>query len=188
MCDGIGGNYECLEKRWCNPFKNPTKQIKGRFKTISLEMSDKAKVKLVQIPGKKLGSNCWIQIYKCLSDEEGSRCILDEEMKEFDTSASVETEEKYQWICLCYWNFSTENKRVSHYSGKVHLGKRKISSAMQKRVVKTKNQDVYQMRKWKSLIQVLLQKQKRNINECFSAIGISPLKTKEFHITLEKFI
>ena len=44
-----------------------------------------------------------------------------------------------------------------------------------------KNQDVYQMRKYKSWIQVLLQEQKRNINECFSVIGISPLKTKGLH-------
>ena len=46
-------NYNWLEKR-CNPFKNYKKQIKSGLKPISLEMADKAKAKLVLIPGKKL--------------------------------------------------------------------------------------------------------------------------------------
>ena len=55
-------NYEWLEKRCCDPFKNHRKQIKGGLKPICLEMADKAKAKLVLILGKKFYPNCRIQI------------------------------------------------------------------------------------------------------------------------------
>ena len=45
--------HEWLEKSYCNPFKNHKKQIKGGLKAISLDLADKAKAKLVLIPGKK---------------------------------------------------------------------------------------------------------------------------------------
>ena len=62
--------YEWLEKSSCNPFKNHKKQIKGNLKAISLELVDKAKAKLVLIPGKKLCPDCRIRISKLLPDDE----------------------------------------------------------------------------------------------------------------------
>ena len=50
--------YEWLEKSCCNPFKSHKKQIEGSLKAISLDLADKAKAKLVFIPGKKLCPNC----------------------------------------------------------------------------------------------------------------------------------
>ena len=67
------------------------KQIKGCLKPISLEMVNKAMVKLVLIPGKKLCPNCQIQIHKLLPDEE-PRHVSDEEIQELEAGTSAESE------------------------------------------------------------------------------------------------
>jgi len=84
--------YEWLEKRCCNPFKTHKKQITGGLKPISVEMADKAKAKLVLIPGKKLCPNCRTQIRKLLSDEEEPRHVSDKEIQELEAGTSTESE------------------------------------------------------------------------------------------------
>ena len=54
-------------------------------------MADKAKANLVLIPGKKLYSNCQIQIHKLLPNEE-SRHVSDEEIQELEADTSAESE------------------------------------------------------------------------------------------------
>ena len=80
--------YEWFEKSCCNPFKNHKKQIKGSLKAISLELADKAKAKLVLIPGKKLCPNCRIRISKLLPNDEKQRRVSDEEIQKLNTSTS----------------------------------------------------------------------------------------------------
>ena len=137
---------------------------KGGLKPISVEMADKAKAKLVLIPGKKLCPNCWIRIHKLLpedeeprhlsdeeiqeleagtcaeseksSNNEEPRRLSDEEMKELDTSISVETEKRNIYECFSAIGISPLKTKGLHYSGKATLGKRKFFSAMQ--CVKTK--------------------------------------------------
>ena len=81
-------------KRCHNPFKNHKKKIKGSLKPISLEMADKAKVKLVLIPGKKLCPNCIIQIHKLLPNGEEPRYVSDEEIQELEPGTSAESEKR----------------------------------------------------------------------------------------------
>ena len=47
---------------------------------------------------------------KSRNNEEPKR-VSYQVMEELDTSSSAETEDKYQWMFLCHWNLSTENKR-----------------------------------------------------------------------------
>ena len=55
-------------------------------------MADKAKAKLVLIPGKKLCSNCRIQIHKLLPDDEEPRHVSDEEIQELEAGTSAKSE------------------------------------------------------------------------------------------------
>ena len=123
--------YEWLEKSCCNPFKNHKKQIKGSLKSISLELVDKAKAKLVLIPSKKLCPNC-----KLLPDDEKQRRVSDEEIQELNTSTSIETGKTNINECFSAIGISPLKTKGFHYFGKAHLGKRKLSSAMQS--IKTK--------------------------------------------------
>ena len=117
-------DYEWLEKRCCNPFKNHKKQIKGGLKPILLEMSDKAKAILVLTPGKKLCPNCQIQIHKIFPNDDNNE--EDEKMKELDTSISAETEKRNINECFSAIEIPPLKTKGFHYSGKAHLGKRKI--------------------------------------------------------------
>ena len=135
-------DYEWLEKRCCNPFKNHKKHIKSGLKPISLKMADKAKAKLALIPGKKLCPNCRIQIHKLFPDDEEPRHVSDEEIQELEAGTSEESEK------------SSNNEEP-----------RRISDEEMKELDTSTSAEI----------------EKRNINECFSAIGISPLKTKGLH-------
>ena len=64
------------------------------MKPISLEMADKAKAKLVLIPGKKLCPNCRIQLHKLLPDNEEPRHVSDEEIQELEAGTSAESEKR----------------------------------------------------------------------------------------------
>ena len=105
-------------------------------------MADKAKAKLVLIPGKKLCPNCRIQIYKLLPDDEELRHVSNEEIQELEAGTSAESEK------------SSNNEEPRHISDE-----------------ETKEIDT----------NTFAETEKRNINVCFSAIGISLLKTKELH-------